>query len=188
MMTGGRFPSAFGRAQAGPLQVSIPSRLPGGLWGPQPIGGIVEWDGQGTALNPDTNLAATTSQSLLQSEWPIPTRWELQLGLTLTNLTNGVPWNGAVAAFDLRGSIVSSVESAEVSQEARLVFGPGVYPLTAAINGVPGLSATFGVVGQTVRVRFDRLICNNDLALAGTRWAWSVSTVCGLLSSGWPSP
>lgn len=187
-MTGARFPAAFGRAQAGPLQVSIPSRLPGGLWGPQPIGGVVEWDAQGLALNADVNLAASTSQSLLQSEWPIPTRWELQLGLTLQNLSNGQPWSGQTSAFNLRGSIVSSVESAEVVQDIQLVFGPGVYPLTAAVNGVMGLGSTFAVIGQTVRVRFDRLLCNNDLGLAGTRWAWSVSTVCGLTSAGWPSP
>lgn len=187
-MTGGRFPNGFGRAQAGPLQVSIPSRLPGGLWGPAPIGGIVEWDVNGGALNPDTNLAATTSGSLLQSEWPIPTQWALQFGLTLTNLTNGVPWNGATGAFDLQGSVVSSVESAEMNQPLNLVFGPGVYPLTAALNGVPGLTGTLAVVGQTVRVRFERLVCANDQALAGTRWAWSVSSVCGLLSAGWPSP
>ena len=186
-MTGTRFPSAFGRAQAGPLQVSIPSRLPGGLWGPQPIGGVVEWDANGGPLTPTVNLAST-SQALLQSEWPIPTRWELQLGLTLTCLTGPQAWNGQTGAFDLRGSITSSVESAEVVQAVQLSFGPGVYPLTAAVNGIPGLSSTFPVIGQTVRVKFDSILCGLDFNLASTRWAWSVSTVCGLTSAGWPSP
>jgi hypothetical protein len=186
-MTGARFPQAFGRAQAGPLQVSIPSRLPGGLWGPQPISGVVEWDAQGDPSVRKVSLQGT-SQSLLQTEWPIPTRWELQLGLALTCLNGSQAFNGATGSFNLRGAIVSSVESAEVSQAVELVFGPGVYPLVAAVNGVLGLGSTFAVVGQTVRVRFDRIDLAPDRALASTRWAWTVQTVCGLTSAGWPSP
>ena len=186
-MTGARWPQAFGRAQAGPLQATIPSRLPGGLWGPQPIGGIVEWDAQGFPLTPTVSLAGT-SGGLLQTEWPIPTRWEIQIGLTLTCLTGPQSWNGAANAFNVRGTIVSSVESSQVTQQVDLPFGPGVYPFQAAINGIPGLQGTFAVIGQTVRIRLDNVFCGADVNLASTRWAWNVQSVCGLTSAGWPAP
>ena len=194
-MTRAAWPSAFGRGRAGPLQIDVPQRLPGGLWGPQPIRGQVSWDAQGAPINPATGLGvpvlnvslADTSQSLLQAEWPIPTRWELQFSLDLACIAGGpATWGAAPGAFDVVGSIESSVESAMVTQVVALPFGPGCYPLTAAINGVPGLTTTFPVIGQFVRLRVSRITAVIDPTLAGQTWAWTFSALCGLTSAGWP--
>lgn len=187
-MTRAAWPAAFGRGRSAPLQIDVPQRLPGGIWGPTPIGGEVEWDFQGAVVGPKSiDLSAISNANQLRAEWPIPVRWELQLGLSLQCLSAPIDWNGAVGSFDLRGGIESNVESATVIQPVRLVFGPGVYPLQAAVSGIPGLGSTFPVVGQTVITRLDRLVLADDVALASTRWAWKVNTVCGLTSSGWPA-
>jgi len=194
-VTRAAWPAAFGRGRAAPLQVDVPQRLPGGLWGPQPISGTVAWDNQGAPINPATGSGvnvldlslADTSQALLQAEWPIPTRFELQLGLSLSCVAGGpASWNAAAQAFTVLGSIEGSVESATVTQVVSLPFGPGAYPLLAAINGVPGLSTTFPVIAQVVRVRLTSVRALPDLTLAGQTWAWTVNAVCGLTSAGWP--
>ena len=195
-MTRAAWPSAFGRGRSAPLQIEVPQRLPGGLWGPQPIGGTVSWDAQGAPINPTTGIGvaqldlslADTSQNLLQAEWPIPTRFELQLGLTLSCVAGGpATWSAAAGAFSVLGRIEGNVESAQVTQNVNLFFGPGAYPLTAAINGVPGLGSTFPVMAQVVRVRIDQVRALPDFTLAGQTWAWTVSALCGLTSAGWPA-
>jgi len=133
------------------------------------------------------DLTAISNANQLRAEWPIPVRWELQLWLSLQCLTNDTPWVGAQGSLSVIGAIETSVESATVVQRVQLSFGPGVYPLTAAVAGVPGLGSTFPVIGQTVITRIDRLELDNDLALANTSWAWKVNTVCGLTASGWPA-
>lgn len=187
-MTRAAWPSAFGRGRSAPLQIDVPQRLPGGIWGPTPIGGTVSWDPNGGVIGPTSiDLTAISNANQLRAEWPIPVRWELQIFLSLECLTSNIQWNGQTGSLLVLGAIETSVESATVVQVVQLPFGPGVYPLTAAINGVPGLSATFPVIGQTVISRITRLELANDLGLASTSWAWKVNTVCGLLSSGWPA-
>lgn len=186
-MTRAAWPAAFGRGRSGPLQINVPQRLPGGIWGPQPISGTVSWDAQGLPTVVGPQSLVQTSQSLLRAEWPVPTRWELQLGLQLVCIQGGATaWNGATGALNLRGSIESSVESASVTQAVQLIFGPGVYPLTAAVQGINGLSSTFPVIGQYLVARIDSLEQQPDVALASTTWQWTVSCVCGLTSAGWP--
>jgi len=186
-MTRAAWPSAFGRGRSGPLQVDVPQRLPGGIWGPTPITGVVSWDVQGNPTVQGVQSLNATTQSLLRAEWPIPTRFELQLQLALAPVAGGATtWSGSPGALNLLGSIESSVESASVTQEVNLLFGPGVYPLTAAQAGVMGLSNTFPVIGQTVIAKVDRVLQTPDLALANQSWRWTVSAVCGLLSAGWP--
>lgn len=181
------WPAAFGRGRSAPLQIDVPQRLPGGIWGPTPLTGTVSWDAQGNPTTQGTQSLTATNQSLLRAEWPIPVRWELQLGLELSPVSGGgTIWNGATGALNIRGSIESSVESASVTQGVQLVFGPGVYPLLAAVNGIPGLSSTFPVIGQTVIVRVNELEQAPDLNLAGQTWRYTVSVVCGLTSAGWP--
>lgn len=195
-MTGQRWDGRAARGRVGPLSVSTPTRLPGGLWGPAPITGSVTWDANGFPINPATGtpsaiitIPLTDSQSLLQTEWPIPTRWELQIGLDLACLAGGpATWNADPGALRIIGSIQSSVESASVVQPIDLFFGPGVYPLQAAVNGVPGLGSTFPVVGQTVRVRIERVIADQSDALSGKTWGWTVNALAGLTSAGWPNP
>ena len=194
-MTRAAWPSAFGRGRAGPLQIDVPQRLPGGLWGPQPISGTVAWDNQGAPINPATGSGvsvltlslADTSQCLLQAEWPIPTRFELQLGLSLSCVAGGpASWTAATQAFTVLGVIEGSVESATVTQVVSLPFGPGAYPLTAAVSGIPGLGSTFPVIAQVLRVRLSAVQATPDPTLAGQTWAWSVNALCGLTSAGWP--
>lgn len=91
-----------------------------------------------------------------------------------------------MGALNIKGHIESSVESAMVSQGVQLIFGPGVYPLTAAVNGIAGLASTFPVIGQVVRVKLDEVSLAPDLSLASTTWQWTVNCVCGLTSAGWP--
>lgn len=194
-MTRAAWPAAFGRGRTGPLQVDVPARLPGGLWGPQPVSGTIAWDNQGAPIDPATGIGvnaltlslANTNQALLQAEWPIPTRWELQIGLELTCIAGGPTiWTAAAGALNIIGHVESSVESAMVSQQVQLVYGPGVYPLQAAVQGIPGLASTFPVIGQTVRARIDELRALPDATLVNTAWRWTVSSVCGLTSAGWP--
>jgi hypothetical protein len=182
------WPAAFGRGRSAPLQIDVPQRLPGGIWGPTPIGGTVSWDAQGVPVGPSSiNLTAISNANQLRAEWPIPVRWELQFWLSLQCLTTDIPWNGQVGSLVMIGAIETSVESATIVQEVQLSFGPGVYPLTAAFNGVAGLGSTFPVIGQTVITRINRLELGNDQNLAGTTWAWKVNTVAGLTASGWPA-
>lgn len=148
----------------------------------------MSWDAQGLVVGPSSiDLTAISNANQLRAEWPIPVRWELQLWLSLQCLTTDIPWNGQPGSLSVIGAIETSVESATVVQPVQLSFGPGVYPLTAAVNGVPGLSSTFPVIGQTVITRINRLQLGNDVGLANTSWAWKVNTVCGLTASGWPA-
>lgn len=186
-MTRAAWPAAFGRGRVAPLQIDVPQRLPGGIWGPTPLSGEVSWDAQGAPTIVGAQSLVATNQSLLRAEWPIPTRWELQLGLVLAPVSGGATtWTGGTGALNITGSIESSVESASVTQAVSLIFGPGVYPLTAAVQGINGLSSTFPVIGQTVFVRIDALEQGFDVNLAGQTWRWTVSCVCGLTSAGWP--
>ena len=186
-MTRAAWPSAFGRGRNAPLQIDVPQRLPGGIWGPTPLTGVVSWDGNGNPTAQGVQSLAATTQSLLRAEWPIPTRWELQIQLALSPVSNATTWTGAGGVLLLLGSLESSVESAAVVQEVRLgEYGPGVYPLTAAVNGVQGLGATFPVIGQTVILKVDGVEQGPDLNLANQTWRWTVSAVCGLTSAGWP--
>jgi hypothetical protein len=73
-----------------------------------------------------------------------------------------------------------------VTQAVNLPFGPGCYPLTAALNGIPGLATTFPVIGQFLRVRVTRITAVIDPTLANQTWAWTFSALCGLTSAGWP--
>lgn len=130
---------------------------------------------------------ADTSQALLQAEWPIPTRFEIQLGLSLSCVAGGpASWTAAANAFNVVGSLEGSVESATVTQVIELPFGPGAYPLQAALNGVPGLASTLPVIAQVVRVRLVSVRALPDFNLAGQTWAWTVNALCGLTSAGWP--
>lgn len=148
----------------------------------------MSWDAQGLVVGPSSiDLTAISNANQLRAEWPIPVRWELQLWLSLQCLTTDIPWNGQPGSLSVFGAIETSVESATVVQGVALTFGPGVYPLTAAVNGVPGLGSTFPVIGQTVITRIARLELGNDVGLASTSWAWKVNTVCGLTASGWPA-
>lgn len=192
-MTGQRRPPGYGRAIDGPLQLAVPRRLPGGVWGQAPLTGTFSYDGNGFPLNPSTgapqNLVVidlgSTSQGLTQTEWPIPTRWEIQVGLTLT-CTNGVfsSWPGALQTANFQGAIETAIESASVVQPLALNLGPGVYPFLAASLGVTGLGVTYPVVAQQVRVRYLQVQLNADPNLStggvSSTWAWSVATMIGL--------
>lgn len=190
-MTGQRRPPGYGRAIDAPLQLAVPRRLPGGVWGQQPLTGTFTYDANGFPIDPATGLPtssvvidlSSTSQGLSQTEWPIPTRWEIQIGLGLV-CTNGAfsKWPGTTGA-NFEGGIETAIESAGVVQPITLNFGPGVYPFIAAVQGVPGLGSTFPVVAQQVRVRYLKLQLNSDQNLSGpisSTWAWSINTMIGL--------
>lgn len=191
-MTGQRRPPGYGRAIDAPLQLAVPRRLPGGVWGQQPLTGTFTYDANGFPLDPATGLPtssvvidlANTSQGLSQTEWPIPTRWEIQIGLVLTCTNGAFPsWPGANQTAAFQGGIETAIESAGIVQPINLNLGPGVYPFVAASAGVLGLSATFPVVAQQVRVRFLQLQLVSDPNLAAqisSTWAWSISTMIGL--------
>lgn len=190
-MTGQRRPPGYGRVRTEPLQLAVPSRLPGGVWGQTPLTGTFQYDSNGFPFDPNTGGPSAQvvydlrngSQNLSQTEWPIPTRWEIQIGLTITCIAGGAgPWPGATGTLNLQGTIETAIESASAVQAIQLVNGPGVYPFVAALAGVLGLGPTFPVIAQQVRVRFDRLTLLADPALSGpaTTWSWSVSTMIGL--------
>lgn len=190
-MTGQRRPPGYGRAIDAPLQLAVPRRLPGGVWGQQPLTGTFSYDANGFPIDPATQAPAgsvlidlsSTSQGLTQTEWPIPTRWEIQIGLVIT-CVNGTfsSWPGASQTAGFQGGIETAIESAGIVQPISLIFGPGVYPFVAASAGIPGLSATFPVVAQQVRVRYQRVELVSDPNLSGlpSTWAWSINTMIGL--------
>jgi hypothetical protein len=158
--------------------------------------GRFSFDGNGIPIDPATGLPVLGGVVIdvrndlralqVQTEWPIPTRWELQIGLTIqpdTLAGTAVPWPGAPSAAVFGGSIDTSIESASVSQQLQLTAGPGVYPLVAAQAGILGLSATFPVVAQQVRVLIAQVGLNPDQNLASgttTNWIWQISTMIGL--------
>lgn len=166
------------------------------MWGQIPLTGTFSFDGNGVPIDPATGLPAVGGVIIdvrndlralqAQTEWPIPTRWELQIGLTIgpnTSAGTSVPWTGGIGAAQFVGAIESAIESATIVEPLNLIFGPGTYPLTAAIAGVPGLGNTFPVIAQQVRVRVAQVILNSDPGLASgftTTWNWTISTLIGL--------
>lgn len=194
-MTGARFPSAFGRGQAGPLQVSIPSRLPGGLWGTPPARGTLVFDANGFPSSAGTVTGPFSAGALAQTEWPIPTRWEVQLGVNIEPLAGtSTPWNqlANTDVFLVNWEITASIESAEFTLRypaARV--GPGLYPLAFNLQNFgdnPTGGATLVLMGQTIRARIADFVVQPDGNLANTSWSWSATALIGLTSSGWPSP
>jgi len=195
-VTGQRRPPGYGRTLDDPLQLAVPRRLPGGVWGQVPLTSGFSYDGNGIPIDPATGLPALggviidVSQDLralqAQTEWPIPTRWELQFGFAINPDTasgTGAQWTGGPNAAIVFGTIDTSIESAAVSQQLALTAGPGVYPFQAAQAGTLGLQATFPVVAQQVRVRVGAIVLNQDPGLAlgtTTTWRWSISTMVGL--------
>jgi len=194
-VTGQRRPPGYGRTLDDPLQLAVPRRLPGGVWGQVPLGGVFSFDQNGSPIDPATGLPAAVvvldvSNDLrslqAQTEWPIPTRWELQFGVSIgpdTASGTGATWTGGPATASFFGTLDTSIESASVSQQLVFNNGIGVYPFTAAQTGVAGLGVTFPVIAQQVRVRFGGIVLVQDPALAlgvTTTWRWSISTMVGL--------
>lgn len=193
-MTGMRGDPRFGRGRVGPLQAVTPTRLPGGVWGPPATTGIVTFDAQGVPLEGFGDVpAGAVALTSARAEWPLPVRWEAQVFLALerVSFTGNPPapvpnWsNGAIA---IEGLLQWRVESAQAEQPLQLVFGPGLYPLLAAINGVAGLSSTLPLIAQQVETRITRVGGIGDPSLANSSYRWSVSTLLGLTSAGWPNP
>jgi hypothetical protein len=195
-MTGQRGDSRFGRGRVGPLQAVTPTRLPGGVWGPPPVSGLVSFDAQGTPSSGYGAIDATSvSSSLVRAEWPLPVRWEVQVFLDLQRIAYvGNPpapppdWSAPIGAFGVRGLLQWRIESASAQLPIDLVLGPGLYPLTAAIQGVPGLGATFAFMAQQVEARFLTVDGIGDPSLANSTWRYSASFLVGLTSAGWPAP
>ena len=195
-MTGQRADNRFGRSRVGPLQALTPTRLPGGVWGPPPITGLVSFNVQGAPLTGFGALdPATVSASLVRAEWPMPGRWEAQifLGLERVSYTGNPPapfpsWPGVADALSVNGLLQWRIESAQAELPINLPLGPGPYPLTAALAGVPGLGATLPIMAQQVEARFLTVTGNGDPQLANQTWRWSVNFLLGLTSAGWPAP
>jgi hypothetical protein len=164
------------------------------LWGPPAISGTVDFDANGFPIDPVTLAPAgsvsisllNTQRAQLQTDWPIPTRWELQFGLVLTPLSGPFPtWPGAQGTFSLNGEIQGSIESATVVQVFSLVDGPGAYPFQAAAAGTLGLGSTFPIVAQQVRAFANSVTLRSDPALSGltpSRWSWAFTAMAGITS------
>lgn len=195
-MTGQRGDGRFGRGRVGPLQAVTPTRLPGGVWGPPPVSGLVAFDAQG---NPSSGYGAidatSVSSSLVRAEWPLPVRWEAQIYLDLQRVSYvGNPpapppdWVAPVGAFNVRGLLQWRIESAAAQQVIELPYGPGLYPLVVAIAGVPGFGSTLAIMAQQVEARFTSVAGIGDPSLANSTWRYSASFLLGLTSAGWPAP
>lgn len=195
-MTGQRGDGRFGRGRVGPLQAVTPTRLPGGVWGPPPVSGLVSFDAQGVPSSGYGGIDATSvSSSLVRAEWPLPVRWETQIFLDLQRVSYvGNPpapaadWPAPVGAFNLRGLLQWRIESAAAQLVIELPYGPGLYPLVAALQGAPGLGPTFAIMAQQVESRFLSVEGIGDPSLANTTWRYSASILLGLTSAGWPAP
>ena len=184
----------FGRGRVGPLQAVTPTRLPGGVWGPPATTGIISFDSQGVPLEGFGPVpAGTVALTSARAEWPLPVRWEVQLFLAVAlkdykGTPPAPPPDWSLNALAIEGLLQWRVESAQAEQPLGLVYGPGLYPFLAAINGVPGLSSTFPLIAQQVETRVVRVGGTGHPSLADTSWEWSVSTILGLTSAGWPNP
>lgn len=193
-MTGQRGDNRFGRSRVGPLQAATPTRLPGGVWGPPPITGLVSFDAQGAPLTGFGALdPATVSASLVRSEWPLPVRWEVQifLGLERVSYVGNPPapfprWPNAPDALSVNGLLQWRIESAQAELEINTPLGPGPYPLVPALAGVTGIGATLPIMAQQVEARFLTVTGIGDPQLANQTWKWSICVLLGLTSAGWP--
>jgi len=196
-MTGQRWDSRFGRARVGPLQADVPTRLPGGLWGPPAATGIVSFDPNGGPLD-GWGVVSSANATLGQSEWPIPVRWEVQANVSLslasgTVVGNVWPQNSATTAFAARIRVISSVESATGIDEVDLAFGPGLYPARNNFHHVlqPNRpypwSQSYVYTAQTLRFELVSLTGQVENGLASTSWNWSISILPALTSAGWPA-
>jgi hypothetical protein len=196
-MTGQRWDGRFGRARVGPLQADVPTRLPGGLWGPPPASGIVEFDPNGGPTN-GWGPVASANATLGQSEWPLPVRWEVQASVTLTLVSGTIvgsvwPQNSAAQAFAARLRVISSVESATGVDEVDLAFGPGLYPPRNNFhhqlqpNRPYPWSQSYVYTAQTLRFELVSLTGQQEASLASTSWRWSLSILPALTSAGWPA-
>lgn len=188
-MTGARFDARYGRGLVGPLQIDVPDRLPGGLWGPPPATGLVSWDMQGAPLSGfgpvDRNLAG-----LMRAEWPIPVRWELQIALALTHISGG---NGehiwSPGDFRLFLQIRSYVESASATQDVVLEYGPGIYPLIQNIVWSENKPLTYALTAQRIEAEVLSIEDNGigGQAIHGATYRWAVAFLPALTSAGWPA-
>lgn len=201
-MTGQRADGRFGRGRVGPLQALTPVRLPGGVWGPPPATGTVSFDFQGSPSGGFGAVpASVVSSSTARAEWPMPVRWEAQLFLSIERISwasNIIPPQTAPppvwpippnnpAAFSVNGLLQWRVESAQANLPVQLPLGPGLYPFLPAVQGAPGLGATFALVAQQVEFSITSVSGIGDPSLAGSTWQWSASLLLGLTSAGWPS-
>lgn len=195
-MSGQRWDGRYGRGRVGPLQAETPVRLPGGVWGPPPIVGLVVFDNNGLPVSGLGRVdPAQRAQSLARTEWPLPVRWELQYFLSLTRVAFNplvpVPeqWPAPVGALSVRGSLQWRIESAAAEQLIELPFGPGVYPFVLASQGVPGFEGltTFSVVAQQIETQIVEIVGTGDPSLGGSTWQWSCCPMIGLTSAGWPA-
>lgn len=187
-MTGQRWDSRFGRGRTGPLQIDVPVRLPGGLWGPPPATGIVSWDAQG---NPESGFGVIPSASsgLTRAEWPLSVRWEVQVALSLQCLGGGNNPNYSFGPGDFRlfFQMMSYVESASARQELVLEYGPGIYPAVQNLVYSEGKPSTYVLTGQRIELSVLNIEDNGLVQLAGSSWRWTVSFLPALTASGWPA-
>lgn len=193
-MTRAAWPSSFGRGRSAPLQVDVPQRLPGGTWGAPPASGTLVYDAQGLPIVKNgSTVTGSASAGLCQAEWPMPCRWECQLGVSIEPINGNVPWNNLASSdvFRIFWQIVASVESAAfpyIYVAGRV--GPGLYPY-AYNEQNPGFNPTGGstlvFMAQTLRASIVRFEVNADVNLANTQWAWSSTCLLGLTSSGVPA-
>lgn len=191
-MSGQAPDNRFGRGRVGPLQAVLPTRLPGGIWGPPAATGTVTWDANGGPIA-GFGLVPASAATLGQTEWPIPCRWEVQANLSLTKLSGpgGTTFPATGLAFRPHIQIVSSVESAAGLDEYELRWGAGLYPSHNAnhqLGQVQPFWQTWVFSAQTLRFRLDRIEGGINANLAGQTWGWSISILPCLTSAGWPAP
>lgn len=122
----------------------------------------------------------------------MPSRWELQLGVTIDPVNAPTTWNNLANTdgFVITWRIVASVESAEFPFEYRAArVGPGLYPYAWNVQNFgdnPTGGSTLVLMAQTLRASIVRFDVAPDVNLANTSWAWSSTCLLGLTSSGWP--
>lgn len=122
----------------------------------------------------------------------MPSRWEVQLGVTIDPVNAPNTWNNLANTdgFVVTWRIVASVESAEFPFEYRAGrVGPGLYPYAWNVQNFgdnPTGGSTLVLMAQTLRASIVRFDVNPDVNLANTSWAWSSTCLLGLTSSGWP--
>lgn len=183
------WPSAFGRGQAPPLQIDVPQRLPGGLWGPPPATGIVSYDNQGNPAGGFGTVPAS-ARGMARAEWPIPVRWEIQVGLSLQCVAGaGGSFEFSPGDFRLFWQLQSYTESASASQELVLEYGAGIYPAVQNWKFSEVKPSTYVLTAQRIEMQVLYIEDNGigSSQIHDTSWRWSVSFMPALTASGWPA-
>lgn len=190
-MSGQSWDPRYGRSRTGPLQISTPVRLPGGIWGPPPASGVVSYGAQGEPVS-GFGVVESSANGMARAEWPFPVRWEIQAALSFALVSGGIGANNfefSPGDFRIFIELTSFIESASAKQSLVLEYGAGIYPMVQNLVFKEAIPSTYVLTAQRVEMR---VLSIEDNGIGSTQvwnssWRWNVNFLPALASAGWPA-